>query len=60
MNQKRIKKIGAALLICVMLIGLLPAVAAEEVPFGISFADPYSKVGQPMHVEVTGATGAVS
>ncbi|MBR7179841.1 MAG: CotH kinase family protein, partial [Oscillospiraceae bacterium] len=64
MNHKRLKRLGAALLAAVMLLSMLPVsltVSAEEsVPFGVSFADPYAKVGQPMNLTVTGASGAVT
>ena len=53
------KRLGAALLACVMLFGTLagavtPAAAAEG--FAVSFADPYVKVGQPITVQVENAS----
>ena len=53
------KRLGAVLLACAMLLGILagaatPAAAAEG--FAVSFADPYAKVGQPMRVAVENAS----
>ena len=53
------KRLGAVLLACAMLLGILagaatPAAAAEG--FAVSFADPYAKVGQPIHVAVENAS----
>ena len=53
------KRLGAVLLTCAMLLGILagavtPAAAAEG--FAVSFADPYAKVGQPINVAVENAS----
>ena len=61
MNHKRLKKMGALLLAIVMLLGMLPGVqvvAAEE--FGVAFSMAYAKVGEPMTVTVSGASGSVN
>ena len=64
MNRKIWKRLGAAILAFVMLLGMLPGtltVSAEEgVAFSASFAGPYAKVGRPLTVEVTGASGTVT
>ena len=64
MNRKIWKRLGAAILAFVMLLGMLPGtltVSAEEgVAFSAAFASPYAKVGQPLTVEVTGASGTVT
>ena len=64
MNRKIWKRLGAAILAFVMLLGMLPGtltVSAEEgVAFSAAFAGPYAKVGQPLTVEVTGASGTVT
>ena len=64
MNRKIWKRLGTAILAFVMLLGMLPGtltVSAEEgVAFSASFAGPYAKVGKPLTVEVTGASGTVT
>lgn len=67
MNQKLIKRVSAALLTGVMMLGTaagpmgsLPAVyavetAAESEGFSVSFAQDYAKVGQPLTLEVENA-----
>ena len=68
MNQKLIKRVGAALLTGVMMLGTaagpmgsLPAVyaveaAAETEGFSVAFAQDYAKVGQPLTLEVENAS----
>ena len=64
MNRKIWKRLGTDILAFVMLLGMLPGtltVSAEEgVAFSASFAGPYAKVGRPLTVEVTGASGTVT
>ena len=67
MNQKLIKRVSAALLTGVMMLGTaagpmgsLPAVyaveaAAETEGFSVAFAQDYAKVGQPLTLEVENA-----
>jgi len=60
MKQKFWKRLGAALLTFVMLLGMLP-VSAQAEEFGAAFSGAYAAVGQPMTVEVQGAIpGTVS
>ena len=64
MKHKLLKKLGAALLTLVMLLGILAgplaplAAAAEE--FSAAFAESYAVVGQPLTLQVTGASGSVT
>ena len=71
MNKKMIKRVGAALLSGAMLLGTLPATrllpvaaavetAAETEGFSVSFAGNYAKVGEPMTLEVEGASGDIA
>lgn len=66
MNHKLMKRLGAALLSGVMLLGALSGplapltaaaveTAAETEGFSVAFAGPYAKVGQPMTLEVKNA-----
>ena len=67
MNQKMIKRLGAALLSGTLLLGMLPGTtawmptasaaeaAAEAEGFHVAFAGDYAKAGQPMTLELTGA-----
>ena len=64
MKHKLWKKLGAALLTLVMLLSVLTgplaplAAAAEE--FSAAFAEPYAVVGQPLTLQVAGASGTVT
>ena len=71
MKKKMIKRVGAALLSGAMLLGTLPATrllpvaaavetAAETEGFSVAFAGNYAKVGEPMTLEVEGASGDIA
>jgi len=70
MKQKLFQKLGAALLAGIMLFGTLSgplapltaaaAAVAEAEAFSAAFADPYAKVGEPMTLDVQGATSAIT
>ena len=71
MKHKLIKKLGAALLTGVMLLGTLSGplapltaaaveLAAEAGEFSVAFAGNYAKVGQPMTLEVANASGDIT
>ena len=65
MNQKLMNRMGALVLVAVMLLSLLSGplsvlASAEEVPFGVAFDGAYAKAGEPMTVTVSGASGSVS
>ena len=65
MNQKLMNRMGALVLVAVMLLSLLSGplsvlTSAEEVPFGVAFDGAYAKAGEPMTVTVSGASGSVS
>ena len=71
MNQKMIKRVGAALLSGVMLLGAMPATSllpvaaavetvAESEGISVTFAGNYAKVGEPMTLKVENATGTLS
>ena len=58
MKHKPMKRLIAAMLACVMLLGALvslPGAAAVEAPLSVAFADAYAKVGQPMTLKVENA-----
>ena len=65
MNQKLLKRLGAALMAVIMLFGILAgplapltASAVEAEGFSAAFAGAYAKVGQPMTVQVQNAASA--
>ena len=65
MNQKLFNRLGALVLVAVMLLSVLSGplsvlASAEEVPFGVAFDGAYAKAGEPMTVTVSGASGSVS
>ena len=68
MKHKLFERLGAVLLAAVLLLGALasplaalPAVAAEETEeLSVAFSGRYAKVGEPMTLDVTGATGIVT
>ena len=63
MNINPMKRLGAALLAFVMLLGLLTGATASAVEaegFSAAFAGNYAKVGQPITLEVQGAAGTVT
>ena len=62
MNQKLLKKLGAVLMACVMLFGVLSGplaplavAAAEEVAFSAAFSESFAQVGKPLSLNVTGS-----
>ena len=65
MNQKLLKRLGAALLAVIMLFGILAgplapltASAVEAEGFSAAFAGAYAKAGQPLTVQVQNAASA--
>ena len=63
MNQKLLNRMGALVLVAVMLLSVLSGplsvlASAEEVPFGVAFDGAYAKAGEPMTVTVSGASGS--
>ena len=65
MNQKLFNRLGALVLVAVMLLSMMSGplsvlASAEEVPFGVAFDGAYAKAGEPMTVTVSGASGSVS
>ena len=63
MNQKLFNRLGALVLVAVMLLSMMSGplsvlASAEEVPFGVAFDGAYAKAGEPMTVTVSGASGS--